>query len=87
MSTYNTSVQNYRGLPLQLSDRDDYRCKKAKEYHIISSKGYFTDYKIWIPNRFLSNDGTINNQMDFMWIFKDAKVYKNVQEAGFKFRY
>lgn len=83
----NKDIQNYRGLPLQIAFRDDYNSKRAKEYYIINKYGHLTTFKIWIPNRYLSDDGTIDEEIDFMWIFKDRKVYEKITMAGYKFKY
>lgn len=87
MSTYNTNVQNYRGLPLQLVFRQDYQYKFAKEFYIINKHGHKTNSTIWIPNRFLSDDGSIDEKLNFMFIFKDKNKYEKIQSAGFKFKY
>ena len=83
----NETVQNYKGLPLMLVLRNDYGAKRAKEYHIISKNGYLTDLKIWIPNSYLSSDGTIDTSKDFLFIFSDDKVKKKVEEAGYRYTY
>lgn len=84
----NTDIQNYRGLHLQVKERSDYGYKKAKEFHIISSKGYMTDITIWIPNSFMShNDGTIDIDKNFMFIFNKSDVIEKLFRAGYEFTY
>lgn len=83
----NPNIQWYRGLPLQLVFRDDYKSKRAKEFYIVNRHGHLTNLTIWIPNKFLAEDGTIDDRINFMWIFKDRKMYEKVQMAGYEFKY
>lgn len=83
----NKTVQNYRGLPLQIVFRNDYNSKRAKEYYIINKHGYLTTLKIWIPNKFLYDDGTIKDDINFMFLFKDRKIYEKINAAGYEFKY
>lgn len=83
----NTDIQNYRGLKLRLNNRSDYNSKRAKEYIVISPKGFDTDCKIWIPNSFLYEDGTINLNKNFMFIFNKKDIALKLFGAGYEFTY
>lgn len=74
---YNTDIQYYRGLPLRLIERKDYKDKKAKRYVINN-----TNQNIWIPNQYLEEDGTIKEGVDIMFIFRGAK--RKLELAGYK---
>lgn len=73
----NTEMQNYRGLPLRLIDRKDYKHMKAKRYTINN-----TNQNVWIPNQYLEEDGTIKNGADIMFVFRKSK--KQLELAGYK---
>lgn len=77
---YNTDMQYYKGLPLRLIARKDYKTKRAKRYTIND-----TNQNVWIPNKFLSEDGTIKANADIMFVFKGAE--RKLELAGFKFKY
>lgn len=77
---YNTDMQYYKGLPLRLIARKDYKTKRAKRYAIND-----TNQNVWIPNKFLSEDGTIKADADIMFVFKGAE--RKLELAGFKFKY
>lgn len=73
----NTELQYYRGLPLRLIARKDYKSRQAKRYVIND-----TNQNIWIPNVYLEADGTIKEGIDIMFIFKRAK--RKLELAGYK---
>ena len=75
----NTKMQYYRGLPLKLIDRKDYKNRKAKRYSINN-----TNQNIWIPNVYLESDGTIKENVDIMFIFRKAK--RQLELAGYKIK-
>ena len=75
----NTRMQYYRGLPLKLIDRKDYKNRKAKRYSINN-----TNQNIWIPNIYLESDGTIKENVDIMFIFRKAK--RQLELAGYKIK-
>lgn len=77
---YNTELQYYKGLPLRLIARKDYKSKKAKRYAIND-----TNQNIWIPNKFLLEDGTIKDDANIMFVFKGAE--RKLELAGYKFKY
>lgn len=70
----NYDTQLYRGLPLRLIRRSDYKHKNAKRY-IINE----TNQNLWIPNKYLLDDG-----VDLMFIFKRAT--RQLELAGYKVR-
>lgn len=77
---YNLEDQYYRGLPLRLINRQDYKFKNAKRYVINN-----TNQNIWIPNTYLLEDGTIKPGVDIMFIFKKAQ--RQLELAGYKLKY
>ncbi|MCL9628390.1 hypothetical protein [Bacillus subtilis] len=74
---YNYEIQYYRGLPLRLIRRFDYREKNAKRYVINDS-----NQNIWIPNRHLHDDGTIKEDANIDYIF--VKAGRQMELAGYK---
>lgn len=72
----NLKTQYYKGLPLRLINRKDYKNKNAKRY-IINN----TNQNVWIPNKYLLEDGTIKDNADIMFIFKNAK--RKLELAGY----
>ena len=61
---YNFDIQVYKGIPLQLINTT-YKDKKAKRFRINNTKE-----NLWIPNRHLEEDGTINLNEDLDYIFR-----------------
>lgn len=66
--TFNTSVQYYRGIPLLLIERYDYHTKKAKRFTLNG-----TNQNVWIPNEYLSDDGTINPDANLDFVFYNKR--------------
>lgn len=75
----NTDMQDYKGLPLRLIARKDYNNKHAKRYSINN-----TNQNVWIPNKYLEDDGTIKDGVDIMFIFRKAQ--RQLELAGYKFK-
>lgn len=75
----NLEMQYYRGLPLKLINRKDYKHKKAKRFTINN-----TNQNIWIPNYYLDCDGTIKDDANIMFIFEKCK--RQIELAGYKFK-
>lgn len=75
----NLKTQYYKGLPLRLIDRKDYKYKKAKRFVIND-----TNQNVWIPNYYLLDDGTIKSNVDIMFIFK--KIKRQLELAGYKIK-
>lgn len=75
----NLDMQYYRGLPLKLIDRKDYKQRKAKRFTINN-----TNQNVWIPNCYLLEDGTIIDNIDLMFIFRKCK--RQLELAGYKIK-
>lgn len=75
----NLNTQYYRGLPLRLINRKDYKYKKAKRF-IINN----TNQNVWIPNTYLLDDGTIKDNVDLMFIFRKSK--RKLELAGYRIK-
>ena len=65
---YNTKDQYYKGILLTLNTGFDYSCRGAKRFNINH-----TYQKIWIPNYFLEEDGTIREDVDIDFVFRKAQ--------------
>lgn len=78
---YNLEVQYYRGLPLKLIYRKDYNTKNAKRFSINNTK-----QNIWIPNRFLEEDGTIKADSKLGFIFNNPTTLHKIKLAGYQIR-
>jgi len=72
---YNTSVQYYKGIPVELIIREDYGCYKAKRFKINGS-----NQNVWIPNCYLENDGTIKENVNIDFVFR--KSVNQLNKAG-----
>lgn len=70
----NLQTQYYKGIPLRLIDRT-YVHYKAKRYVIND-----TNQNVWIPNKHLLNDGTINPDDNIDYVFLKAK--RKLEIAG-----
>lgn len=75
----NLEMQYYKGLPLKLINRKDYKSRNAKRYTINN-----TNQNVWIPNIYLLEDGTIKENAELMFLFKKAK--RQIELAGYKFK-
>lgn len=75
----NLSTQYYKGIPLRLINRQNYRSRNAKRF-IINE----TNQNIWIPSIYLDKTGTIKNDVDLDWIFKTRYVQNKLKLAGIK---
>lgn len=65
--TYNTEVQYYKGIPIRLITRN-YKGYNAKRYTLNG-----TNQNVWIPNKFLREDGTLMNGRNIDFVFKKAR--------------
>lgn len=70
----NYSTQYYKGIPLNLIKRK-YDNRKAKRFTINH-----TNQNVWIPNKHLSDDGTIKSGEDMDYIFNKSK--RKLEIAG-----
>lgn len=70
----NTEIQYYKGIPLKLIERK-YGTRKAKRFTING-----TNQNVWIPNKHLSDDGTIKVGENIDYVFRKAK--RQLEIAG-----
>ena len=64
----NLNTQYYKEIPLRQIKRKDYRTKRARRFVIND-----TNQNVWIPNRYLEQDGTIKNGVNIDFVFKNSK--------------
>jgi len=64
---YNTNTQYYKGIPVELIVREDYGCYKAKRFKING-----TNQNVWIPNCYLEDDGTIKQNANIDFVFRQS---------------
>lgn len=72
----NFAVQIYKRIPLKLIDRK-YGNYKAKRF-IING----TNQNVWIPNKHLTDDGTIKPGENIDYILRKAYYQHKLQYAG-----
>ena len=63
----NFNIQYYKGIPLQLINRK-YSDRNAKRFAINH-----TNQNVWIPNKHLTEDGTIVPGEDLDYVFRKAQ--------------
>lgn len=63
----NFNIQYYKGIPLQLINRK-YGNRNAKRFAINH-----TNQNVWIPNKHLTEDGTIVPGEDLDYVFRKAQ--------------
>lgn len=68
MSSINTAVQYYKDVPLRQIARSDYHVMKARRFTLNG-----TNQNVWIPNRYLEEDGTIKPLADIDFVFHRSK--------------
>ena len=73
----NTEIQYYKGIPLRLILRKDYKYKNAKRF-IINE----TNQNVWIPNKHLKEDGTIKTGANLDYIIRTAEIQRKLKYAG-----
>lgn len=72
----NFEIQYYKGIPLQLIDRK-YGERKALRFTINN-----TNQNVWIPNKHLSDKGSILKGENIDYIFRKAQ--RQLELAGIK---
>lgn len=72
----NTQPQHYKGICLRLIKRKSYKGDKAKRFTLND-----TNQNVWIPNKHLSEDGTIKVGENLDYIFRRAVNQLNL--AGY----
>ena len=70
----NTETQYYKGIPVKLIERK-YGDRKAKRFTING-----TNQNVWIPNKHLSEDGSIKAGENIDYVFRKAK--RQLEIAG-----
>ena len=70
----NTETQYYKGIPLKLVERK-YGTRNAKWFTING-----TNQNVWIPNKHLSEDGTIKAGESIDYVFRRAQ--RQLELAG-----
>lgn len=70
----NYNTQYYKGIPITLIKRN-YAGRSAKRYVING-----TNQNVWIPNKHLSEDGTLKNYENIDYVFRKAK--RQLELAG-----
>jgi hypothetical protein len=75
MSKYNLGFQFYKGIKLQLINRN-YGGYRAKRFLLNG-----TNQNVWLPNRHLEADGTIKPSENLDYIFRGAK--RQLHIAGY----
>ncbi|MBA4293869.1 hypothetical protein C0431_12980 [bacterium] len=76
---YNTEIQHYRGIPLLLIARKDYQGKAAKRFTLNN-----TNQNVWIPNKHLSEDGTIDPFADLDYVFNTTHAKNKLHISGMR---
>ena len=81
---YNRKVQNYYGLHLRLVQftEQQFNRMKAKAFSILNSKDQPTNHTIWIPNAYLTEDGTIHSNANLNWLFRKQENAEKIAAAG-----
>lgn len=72
----NLNTQVYKGIPLRLINRKDYHSKDAKRYVINE-----TNQNIWIPNCYLTENGTIKPGVDLSFMLNTRHFYNKLNKA------
>jgi hypothetical protein len=73
---YNFELQYYKGIPLRLVNMD-YTDRKAKRYSIND-----TIQKLWIPNKYLTLEGTIRPHANLDFKFRGTNIKHILKLAG-----
>lgn len=79
--TYNTKIQYYKNIPLKLIvyKESHFARLKAKRFTINR-----TNQNVWIPNKFLTENGTILPNVNIDFVFYQAK--NQLAKAGITFQ-
>lgn len=78
---YNREVQWFRNVPLKLIvyTEKHFSVLKAKRFMIHGST-----QNLWIPNKFLTENGTIRDPEKIAWIFSNKTTQHKLELAGIK---
>ena len=77
----NTEMQYYKSIPIRLVKKSNakYACRNAKRYTING-----TGETVWIPNKHLTDDGTIKKGENIDYVF--LKNPRSCRLAGIDFK-
>ena len=77
---YNLDWQDYKGIPIKLIlyREPHYNALKAKRFLL----GRTCTQNIWIPNKCLLPDGTLDPKQNHDWIFRKAWYQNKLKYAG-----
>lgn len=82
---YNTNIQKYKGIQIQLIKYTDrhFAALRAKRFLLIpDSEEVMTNQNVWIPNRYLEEDGTLKQNADIDFVFIRAMFQRKLKYAG-----
>ena len=85
MIQYNNDIQEYKGIRLKLIvyTETHFQRLKAKRFLILNAHDKPSGQNLWIPNRFLSADGTIDKTKNLDWLFFKPENQHKLALAGF----
>lgn len=72
---YDLHLQEYKGIPLRLIHRKDYKWREAKRFTING-----TNQNVWIPNKHLDKRGNIKPGENLDYVFRRAR--RQLELAG-----
>lgn len=64
----NTDIQYYKEIPLRQIKRSDYHLMNARRYTLNG-----TNQNVWIPNRYLHEDGTLKANINIDFVFRGSQ--------------
>lgn len=71
----NTDIQYYKEIPLRQIKRSDYHVMNARRFTLNG-----TNQNVWIPNRYLHEDGTLKANINIDFVFRGCR--RKFQLAG-----
>ena len=74
----NTAVQYYKGISITLINRD-YEGYNAKRYLLGHS-----NQNVWIPNKYLQEDGTLKESSNLDFVFRKASIQNKLRYANLR---
>lgn len=82
---YNDHIQNYKGIPLKLIvyTESHFQHLKAKCFQILNANNQPSGQRVWIPNRFLTENGTILSTCNIDWLFRKSDNAEKLRSVGF----
>ena len=64
----NTDIQYYKDVPLRQIVRGDYHVMNARRFTLNN-----TNQNVWIPNRYLQEDGTLKPSINIDFVFRGCR--------------